>query len=184
MPTHKGTVTLETPRLILRRFTLEDAPAMYRNWACDPEVTRYLTWPTHDHVDTSRRVIESWVSEYSRDSYYHWAIVLKTLDQPIGSLIAISGDDRIAMAHIGYCIGRPWWHQGIMTEALTAVMDYLFDQVGMNRVESCHDVNNPHSGAVMRKCGMQYEGTFRQAKWTNQGLSTTAHYAALRQDRQ
>ena len=74
---HSGTKTIETPRLMLRRFTLEDAPAMYRNWASDPEVTKYLTWPTHSSVAVSRRVLEDWVEQYDKDSCYQWAIVLK-----------------------------------------------------------------------------------------------------------
>lgn len=53
---HLGTKTMETDRLILRPFTLEDAPAMYRNWASDPEVTKYLTWPTHSELGITQWV--------------------------------------------------------------------------------------------------------------------------------
>ena len=60
---HVGTVELKTPRLVLRKFTLDDVNAMYRNWASDPEVTKYLTWPTHSVPDISRFVLESWVGE-------------------------------------------------------------------------------------------------------------------------
>lgn len=49
--THKGTVMLETERLILRRFVAEDAEAMFRNWVNDPEVTRYLTWQPHGSIE-------------------------------------------------------------------------------------------------------------------------------------
>lgn len=183
MPTHKGTAALETPRLVLRRFHIGDAQAMYDNWASDPEVTKFLTWPPHSSVDVTRSIIENWIREYEKDNDYQWAIVLKDTNEPIGSLMAICEDDRIAKAHIGYCIGKPWWHKGIMTEALRAVMDFLFDEVGINRIEARHDPNNPHSGAVMRKCGMQYEGTFRQADWNNQGICDCAYYAILASDR-
>ena len=84
---------------------------------------------------------------------------------------------------IGYMLLTEYWSQGIMTEALTAVMEYLFDQVGMNRIEARHDVNNPHSGAVMKKCGMRYEGTHRAADRNNQGICDTAIYAMLRSER-
>ena len=179
MLTHKGTVSLETPRLLLRRFTPGDAQAMYDNWASDRSVTKFLTWPPHENVDATRSIIESWCKEYEKENYYHWAIVLKELGEPIGSLIAICEDDRVACAQIGYCIGKAWWHQGIMSEALRSVMDFLFDEVGMNRLEARHDPNNPHSGAVMRKCGMQYEGTHRQSDWNNQGICDCAYYAIL-----
>lgn len=59
------------------------------------------------------------------------------------------------MAHIGYCIGRKWWKQGITSEALKAVIDFLFDEVKTNRIEARHDPRNPNSGLVMKKCGMK-----------------------------
>ena len=125
---------------------------MYRNWASDPKVTEYLTWPAHTSVEVSRAVLKDWVSSYSQNDFYQWAIVLKDHGfDPIGSIAAVHLNDDISMVHIGYCIGEVSWHQGIMTEAFTAVIDYLFSQCGVNRIEALHDPNNPHSGAVMRK---------------------------------
>ena len=69
-----------------------------------------------------------------------------------------------------------------MTEALGAVINYLFKVVGMNRIEAKHDTNNPHSGCVMKKCGMEYEGTSRASDRNNQGICDTAKYAILRSD--
>ena len=60
---HLGTVELKTDRLILRRFTMDDAEAMYRNWASDPEVTKYLTWPAHANPEISRKDLERWIKE-------------------------------------------------------------------------------------------------------------------------
>ena len=68
-------------------------------------------------------------------------------------------------------------------EALKAVMDYLFDEVGVNKVESRHDPRNPNSGAVMRKCGMKYEGTLRQSDWNNQGICDASYYGLLASER-
>lgn len=180
---HKGTRTIETNRLILRRFAMEDAQAMYDNWASDPEVTKYLTWPTHSSVEASRWVLSQWCPEYEKPDYYQWAIVLKDLGQPIGSIAVVHQDDRIAMAHVGYALGRKWWHQGIVSEAMKAVMDFLFDEVGVLRIESRHDPRNPHSGGVMKKCGMKYEGTHRQADWNNQGICDACYYALLAEER-
>lgn len=180
---HLGTKALETPRLVLRRFDLEDAQAMFDNWASDPEVTKYLTWPTYENVDTANLIIGDWMSHYPEDSFYLWAIVPKDNDdKPIGSISVVHHNDKVESAEIGYCIGRVWWHQGIMSEALGAVIVYLFEEVGMNRIEARHDPNNPHSGGVMRKCGMQYEGTSRQCDRNNQGLCDTSIYAILKED--
>lgn len=179
---HKGTVTLETQRLILRRFTALDAEAMFNNWANDGEVTKYLTWPPHSDVSVSKAVIESWLPLYENPNHYSWAIVLKAIGEPIGSIAAVQRDDDIKMVHIGYCIGRKWWQQGFTTEALAEVVRFFFEEVRVNRIESRHDPLNPNSGKVMQKCGMQYEGTMRQNDVNNQGVSDTARYAILAQD--
>lgn len=183
MLNHIGTQTIHTSRLTLRPFVHEDAQAMYRNWASDPEVTKFLTWPPHASTEVSAMVVDSWVDGYKKDDFYQWAIVPKELGEPIGSISVVSHNDHLGLAHIGYCIGRAWWHKGIMTESLSAVMEFLFDQVGANRIEAAHDPNNPHSGQVMRKCGMIYEGTLRQASHNNQGICDICLYAALSADR-
>ncbi len=181
---HCGTQILETNRLLLRRFTLDDAEAMYKNWASDPEVTKYLMWPAHKSSSVSLDVLERWVSAYDQINTYQWAIIIKDESpEPIGSIGVVQQNDTIAMAHIGYCIGRKWWHQGITAEALKAVMDFLFDTVGINRIESRHDPRNPNSGRVMKKCGMRYEGTMRAADWNNQGICDACYYAMLKSDR-
>ena len=179
---HKGTVTLETQRLILRRFSLEDAEAMFHNWASDPEVTRYLTWPTHSDVSVSKCVLESWVPAYEKQDYYHWAIVLKDNGQPIGSIAAVEQRDDIKMVHIGYCIGRKWWRQGYTSEALARLVRFFFEDVGVNRIESRYDPRNPNSGKVMMKAGLKYEGTFRQSDIGVQGIVDAARYALLAED--
>ena len=181
---HCGTQNIETERLILRRFSTGDADAMFRNWASDPEVTKYLTWPAHTSTDVTRKVLEGWIPSYEQDTYYQWAIVLKENgNEPIGSISAVGMKDDIDMVHIGYCIGKAWWHQGIMSETLKAVMDFFFDKVGANRIESRHDPRNLHSGMVMKKCGMKYEGTMRSSDRNNQGICDACWYALLRAER-
>ena len=182
MLTHKGTQTIETPRLILRKAVREDAEPMFRNWASDPEVTKFLTWPAHGSVAISDMVIGSWLPEYEKTNYYQWMIDLKELGEPIGSISVVRQRDDIGEAEIGYCIGKNWWHKGIVSEALTAVIHYLFAEVGMNRISARHDPNNPHSGGVMRKCGMTYEGTTRSSDRNNQGICDAALYALLRRE--
>lgn len=177
---HKGTQTIETSRLILRKAVLEDAQPMFRNWASDPEVTRFLTWPAHEKVEITYSVLDLWIRNYEKPDFYQWMIVLKELGEPIGTISVVRQNDTVAEAEIGYCIGKQWWHKGITSEALAAVMDYLFAEVGMNRIAARHDPNNPHSGGVMRKCGMRYEGTTRSSDRNNQGICDAAHYAVLR----
>lgn len=180
---HLGTKVLETERLILRPFSPMDAEAMFRNWASDPEVTKYLTWPTHKDAQATRWVLTDWENSYEKRDFYQWAITVKKLgDDPIGCISVVASRDDIGMVQIGYCIGREYWHQGITSEALREVIRFFFDEVGVSRIEGRHDPRNPHSGAVMKKCGMHYEGTMRQADRNNQGICDISYYAVLASD--
>lgn len=176
---HLGTQTIETERLILRKYRPEDAQAMFDNWAGDEKVTKYMTWQTYENAQAADAYIAYVRGNYANDHYYDWVIELKEIGQPIGSIGAVYVKDDVQLAHVGYCMGSKWWGQGIMPEALAAVIQFFFEQVGMNRVEACHDVNNPNSGKVMAKCGMQYEGTLRQSGWNNQGINDRAFYGIL-----
>ncbi len=179
-----GTQRIETHRLILRPFRIEDAEDMYTNWASDPEVTRFLTWPAHGSIDVTRRVLEDWIPRYGDGGYFQWAIEWKETGRAIGSIAVVRLDEETESAEIGYCLGRDFWGRGIMPEALRAVMDYLFAVVGLNRIASCHDVNNPKSGRVMVKAGMKMEGILRGAEKNNTGICDVVRYALLRDERE
>ena len=181
---HKGTQLIETEHLILRRFTLEDAEAMYKNWANDDEVTKFLSWPTHPNIEVTRYVLGDWVSHYSDDDFYQWAIVPKECDgKPVGSIGVVKAFDDISAVQIGYCLGRKWWHQGITSEALNTIIGFFFNEVGMERIEAIHDTRNPNSGGVMKKCGMKHEGTMRRAFKGNQGIGDSEMYSILKSER-
>lgn len=177
---HKGTQIITADCLILRPFSLEDAEPMYRNWASDSEVTKFLTWPAHSSVEVTRAVIANWVSQLNDPANYQWAIELKDIHEPIGSISVVRINEKTESFDIGYCIGRKWWGQGITSEALTAVIDFLFNMVHATSVRACHDSRNPNSGRVMKKCGMSYEGTWRKAGVNNQGICDEVWYSILR----
>ena len=179
-----GTQKLDTDRLILRRFVIEDAEDMYRNWASDPEVTKFLTWPAHASADISRMLLNDWISRYETGDYFNWAMEWKETGRVIGNISVVRLREDIDEAEIGYCMSRAFWGRGIMPEALKAVLDYLFDTAGMNRVAACHDVNNPKSGRVMEKAGMKKEGVLRQSEKNNQGICDAVWRAMVRSDRE
>lgn len=180
---HLGTKILKTNRLLLRPFALTDAEAMYRNWASDPEVTRFLTWPAHASPEVSARVLSDWVKQYEKPEYYQWAIVPAAVGEPIGSIAVVGFDSRVGQPEVGYCIGKRWWRQGYASEALGLVIDFLIGEVGASRITARHDPRNPGSGAVMEKCGMTYEGTLRQADRNNQGICDACIYSILAEER-
>ncbi|MBQ8236707.1 MAG: GNAT family N-acetyltransferase [Oscillospiraceae bacterium] len=168
---HIATQRIETARLILRPFIMADATAMYENWASDPAVTQYLTWPPHSSVEVTRMVLGDWIEKYRNPDWYNWAITLNDgKDTPIGNISAVACAETTGSVEIGYCLGRAWWGSGIMTEALRAVIGFFIGQVGVNRVEARHDTQNPASGKVMQKAGMTFEGILRQAAKNNRGV--------------
>lgn len=97
----KGTVRLETDRLILRKYALSDALYMYTNWTCDSRVTRFLRWLPHESVDETEKIIkELFLPAYNDGRRMEWVIELKSTGQPIGD-VSIDGDT----GELGYCLG-------------------------------------------------------------------------------
>ena len=178
-----GTQRIVTHRLILRRYRIEDAEDMFSNWASDPEVTKFLTWPTHSSVDVTRFVLNDWISRYGDGGFFNWAIEWKETGRVIGNIAVTVLHDETEAAELGYCMSRAFWGRGIMPEALRAVMDYLFDTVGLNRVEAAHDVNNPKSGRAMEKAGLKLEGIHRSYGKNNLGICDVVIRALTREDR-
>lgn len=179
---HKGTETLESNRLLLRKFTVEDADLMYENWAKDEDVTQYLTWPAHRNTDETRSLLKHWVSQYKELDTYRWCIELKEDEVPIGSISVVSLDSRVESAEIGYCIGKSYWRNGLTTEAVQTVVSFLFDRVGINRVEAHIDPRNEGSGQVLVKSGFIYTGLRRQVAVNNRGICDIMTYELLNED--
>ena len=155
---HQGTQSVETIRLLLRRFRTEDAEDMFHNWAKDPEVCKYLLWGPHKDVEESRRRIKQWTLQYEMGSSYVWAITLKDRNVAIGSISVEISNASTRSCEVGYCIAKAYWGRGIMTEALRAVLHYLFYEVGYQRIFAKHDTQNLASGRVMQKAGMHFAG--------------------------
>ena len=179
---HMGTVKIETKRLFLRQFTESDALPAFINWTSNEKVTEFLRWPTHKSIDITKKVLKDWIKSYERNNFYQWAIDLKAINEPIGTISVVDLKENLNIVHIGYCIGSKWWNQGITSEAFSAIIPFFFDEVKVNRIESQHDPNNPNSGKVMLKCGSKYEGTLRQADFSNKGIVDASMYSLLASD--
>ena len=179
--THKGTVTLTTERLILRRFTEGDAQAMYDNWAADEKVPKFLAWNLHESVEFTRELLTQWVADYGNPECYHWVIGYE--GTVIGSINLHAISNKSLRAELGYCVGSKWWNMGIMTEAARAVLSFAFSEVGMNKVCALHDTENVGSGRVMQKLGMIREGHFHKHSLRKDGAwGNTDFYGILKEN--
>jgi len=176
-----GTKRLITERLILRKFTDNDAKDMFTNWSSDSEVAKFLSWKEHYNIKVTQDYIESLNEQYKSHETYIWAIELKEIGQVIGSISA-SCNQEAESVHISYCIGRHWWNQKTTKEALIALIEFFMKEVGVNRIESCNAIRNVSAAKVLRGCGFQVEGTSRQSYLSKQGLSDITWYAIVRED--
>lgn len=157
-------LTMETERLILRPFVMDDAQAMFDTWANDPEVTKYLTWPPHESVETTKKIVSQWVEQYKKSERLNFAIVLKENSQLIGG-IDVAG--YLGGVHgtpvLGCAIARKYWNSGYVTEATKCVLTLLFAK-GYKEVRIDAQVENLGSNKVIQKCGGQFLRTEEDAR--------------------
>lgn len=180
---HVGTVLLETERLRLRRLTMNDMAQMYRNWACDDEVTRFLSWSSHADMETTRRYLWRVERSYDDPRVYEWGVERKADSRLIGTIGGVNVNDELESVGLGWMLSRAVWGQGYMPEAAQKVLELFFLQVGMARVSAVHHPDNRKSGRVMEKIGMTYEGTLRAAARDNRGrLIDVCVYSVLREE--
>lgn len=173
--------TLETDRLILRPLRMRDAQDLY-DYARDPEVSRHVLWDTHRNISQSRQFLRAAIAQYRRGLPGSFAITLRDSGRMIGTIGFMWINTDYYSAEVGYSLSRDYWNQGIMTEALRAVVAFGFDSLRLNRIEAQHETSNPASGRVMAHVGMRYEGTLRQRLRNKGRFVDVALYAILRGD--
>ena len=152
---HRGAITLETDRLILRKLNVNDAEEVFKNWTSDDEVSKYMRWSTHKNIQDTIEWLKEEEKNYKNDNYYNWGIELKEIKELIGSMSAIYREED-GRYEIGYGIGKKYWRKGYTTEALKKVMNYLISEIGIKKFKCAHAKMNPASGAVMKKVGFKY----------------------------
>lgn len=166
---HIGTKELVTDRLLLRKIRFEDDRDMFEQWASDPRVTRYLTWSAHQSIEDTRRIIEMWLKDIHEPNVYRWVIELKSIGKVIGTIDLVNVDSRHRCGTFGYCLSANYWNQGIASEALKAMLTYLFEEGDFHRIEASHLIENGASGRVMIKCGMILDGIRRKKFFGHDG---------------
>jgi len=158
--------TLGTTRLILRPFTVADAPDVQR-LAGDREIASTTLHVPHPYEDG---MAEQWIGthqeQYERGELVNFAIVRRA-DHALMGAMSLRINPQHAHAELGYWLGTPYWNAGCCTEAAQAVVVYGFEVLGLHRIHASHMTRNPASGRVMQKIGMRYEGCLRQHvnKW-------------------
>ncbi|WP_163103171.1 GNAT family N-acetyltransferase [Peribacillus alkalitolerans] len=161
MINYSGTPTLVTDRLILRRLELTDAHSVFNHWLSDERVMDNLIKGAHKSIsETIERVTEI-VNKYDNQDFCYWGIVLKASGELIGAIDLFNFDETTENCEVGYAIGFNWWNKGYGTEALRAVIEYGFRHMKIHKISAAHNIDNPASGKIMLKVGMEHEGTIK-----------------------
>lgn len=173
--------TLITTRLILRPARMTDAEDMYE-YSKDPQVARHVLWDAHTSIHQTRAYIRYLIRQYRNAAPGTFVIVIKETGKVVGTIgfMWVQQDNR--SAEVGYSLSRQYWNQGYMSEALRVVLEFGFTRLGLNRIEAQHEMDNPASGRVMQKAGMQHEGTLRQRLYNKGRFVDVELYAMLRSD--
>ena len=172
--------TLSTTRLVLRPFTVEDAPVV-QTLAGDFAVADTTLSVPHPYLDG---MAEEWIAKHS-PAWDEGSLAAFAITWPAGGLVgAVSL--TLALPHrrgeLGYWVGRPFWNRGLATEAGRAIIEFGFTTLDLNRIQAMHLTRNPASGRVLQKLGMQLEGIHRQMYWKHGRAEDVARHALLRDD--
>lgn len=165
-------------RINLRPVTLNDASALFE-YASDPTTTQFI-FETHPSLAKTR---ESIANFFIGDPLGKFAIEHIDSQKMIGT-IDLRVDGQHQRAELGYALNKAYQGHGYMTEAGQLLLELAFSTLGLNKVESHCDINNPASAAVMKRLGLQYEGTLRQHKWFKGKFCDYAFYGLLKSEYQ
>jgi RimJ/RimL family protein N-acetyltransferase len=149
-----------TARLILRKPSPQDAPQIFASYAQDPEVVRYLTFLPHRDLQDTHEAVERFLKGWQSGISCCWLIFRREQEELVGA-IAARQDQGI---NLGYLLARPFWGQGFMSEALSAVVEWAFSVRSVFRIWAVCDVENEASARLLEKNGFQREGLLR--KWS------------------
>ncbi len=149
----------ETARLLLRPPTMEDAAAIFQQYAQDAQVAKYMTWRPHDAIQTTREFLERCLAGWEKETAFPWVITQKDGHQFLGM---IELRNNAFKAELGYVLARAYWGRGFMAEAGQAVVEWALAQPDLYRVWAVCDVDNLASARVLEKIGMQREGLLRR----------------------
>jgi ribosomal-protein-alanine N-acetyltransferase len=155
---------LETRRLLLREVRPEDSQAIFHNYA-DPRVTEYFIEEPLVNQQQAVAIVQEYAGHYRAGTGLVWAITLKgdpTLVGTCGYEVLSPYDKR---GEIGYDLARAHWGQGVMKEALQAVIAYGFESLGLNRIQAYVLAENARSIALLRGLHFEVEGVLREHRW-------------------
>ncbi|HEX9412198.1 MAG TPA: GNAT family protein [Ktedonobacterales bacterium] len=172
---------LTTDRLLLRSIQPHDAEALFAIFS-DADAMQFYGHLPHQSLGDTNALIAQIQARYARREGLRWGITRKGDDRVIGSCSLHRFDAGFHHAETGYELQRASWSQGIMAEALTAILTYGFMELGLHRVEAVIDEANARSKGLLLKLGFTYEGTLRERYHFRDRFEDEHYYGLLKHE--
>ena len=183
MITNIGTQTIETERLILRRFEYSDIDSALRNWIGDEKTQWDYGEPCYSTAEEVRELFDTkYIVSYSKPDYYRWAVIERDTLECIGQIAFFTLDSNNNHGEIEYVIGPAFQGRGYATEITKAVISFGFDKINLHRIEIDCRTENTASQRVIEKCGLTFEGIFRDFFWRKDHYEGRKVYSILKKD--
>lgn len=182
MLTHCGTEIINTERLILRPFKYNDIQDCLKNWIADEKIQAMYAEPVYKTESEVKTLFDKYISSYTNNDYYRWAIICKKNNECIGQIAYFLIENKNHFAEIEYCIGQAFQRKGLATEATKAVINFGFDKINLHKVQISVKEINLASQRVIEKCGFIYEGTLRDYFFIDNKYVSRLYYSLLRSE--
>lgn len=182
MLTHCGTQMIESKNLILRRFSYDNNKNMLDYWVSDPNIQSMYSEPIYTTKEEVKELLNNYITSYSQENYYRWAIIEKSTQICIGQIAFFLVDSKNHFGEIEYCIGSKFHRKGYASEAVKDILQYGFEKINFHKIQVCHKENNIASQGVIRKVGFKYEDTLRDYFYMNNNYVSRLYYSLLKSE--
>lgn len=150
-----NTPIIETDRLLLRPFCEQDTEKVFSGWESDPDVAKYMFWCSNNDINKTKEWMSLEMERISSDEWFRWAVVIKETNELIGTGL-IYFEEEYNLFEVGYNLAKKYWGHGYTTEAMTAVVEWAKNTLGVKTLIGRYAKENPASGNVLEKLGFVY----------------------------
>lgn len=178
---YKDLPILETERLRLRKFTIDDASDMFE-YSSEPDVSRYVPWETHRSIEDTNDFLKYILNQYNLGKLAPWAIEYKQQNKVIGTIDFVAWLTTHYRAEIGFILSKKYWGKGLVVEAATKVIEFGFENMELNKIEAPCMVENVQSQRVLQKLGMRLEGILKEKYFIKGKFWDLATYSILKKE--
>ncbi len=164
-------------KVILREFELKDAQQLFDNWGTDEEVSKYMLWKNYKTIEDAKNAIQYYIECYEKDDpFKQYAIEYE--GNVVGSINIVTSK-RHKTGEIAYCLSKKYWRKGIMSEAITLLVDYYFEHYDLVRISAEAIEPNVASRKLLEKCGFKLEGILRKKYFCKTNKHEDAYVYAI-----